>query len=101
MHFPKTPNAARIVCFLLWMHCTAGAWLGQFETSAVLGFVVDSRGGVIQQAKVSLENIDTGATQSTITGVNGTYQILEVRVGTIYRPNVTGPVMAPAGQQPI
>ncbi len=81
MHFPKTPDAVRIVCFLFWMHCTAGASFGQFETSAVLGTVVDPRGGVIQQAKISLENVDTGTTQSTLTDANGNYQILEVRVG--------------------
>src|ERR1035438_6967918 len=84
MHFPKTLEPTRNVGFAVWMLSIASIALpcfGQFETSAVLGTVADPRGGVIQQAKVFLENIDTGTSQSTLTDANGNYQILEVRVG--------------------
>ena len=56
------------------------AGLGQFETATVLGTVVDSNGGAMAQARVSLENVDTGTRQSSETNADGNYQFLEVRV---------------------
>ena len=41
----------------------------------------DPRAGIIPNARVSLANIDTGTTQSTLTDPAGNYQFLEVRVG--------------------
>ena len=54
---------------------------GQFETAAVLGTVSDANGGVIQRARVSLQNADTGTAQEVFTNAEGRYQFLEVRVG--------------------
>ena len=54
---------------------------GQFETASVLGTVLDAHGGAVAQARVSLENMDNGTTQSTVADGSGNYQFLEVRVG--------------------
>jgi len=54
---------------------------GQFESVAVLGTIVDSSGGVISGARVSLNSIDTGTTQTAETDSAGNYQFLQVRVG--------------------
>jgi hypothetical protein len=59
----------------------ATAAFGQFETAMVMGTVVDPKGGPIPQARISLQNLDTGGTQSTTTSAEGSYQFLEVRVG--------------------
>src|SRR5215831_6719405 len=81
MRFPPARIQSPAIA-VLWTLGAAGACFGQFETSAVLGSVLDPRGAVIQQAKVTLENIDTGTAQSSATDSNGNYQFLEVRVGT-------------------
>jgi hypothetical protein len=59
----------------------AAACFGQFETASVLGTVLDPHAAAIPQAKVSLENIDTGTAQTTVADAGGNYQFLEVRVG--------------------
>src|SRR5581483_6501494 len=53
----------------------------QFETAAVLGTVFDSQGVIVQDAHISLQNLDTGTSQEAVSGADGAYQFLEVRVG--------------------
>src|ERR1039458_4297522 len=60
---------------------SASAAFAQFETASVLGTVLDPHAAAIPQAKVSLENIDTGTAQTTVADAGGNYQFLEVRVG--------------------
>jgi hypothetical protein len=54
----------------------------QFDTATVLGTVKDSSGAVIPGATVTLKNVDTGITATAVTGADGSYQFLNVRVGT-------------------
>ncbi len=54
---------------------------GQFETAAVLGTVLDPHGAAVANAHVSVENLDTGVSQVTLTDERGAYQFLEVQVG--------------------
>jgi hypothetical protein len=54
----------------------------QFDTSTVLGTVRDSSGGVIPGATVTLTNTATGITANVVSGADGGYQFLNVRVGT-------------------
>jgi len=63
------------------MLLTASVAFGQFETAAVLGTVFDPRGAVVQQAKLTLVNKETGVLQQTTTDNQGNYQFLEVPVG--------------------
>ena len=65
---------------VLCLSLAAGCF-GQFETASVLGTVLDPHSAVIPNAKVSLENIDTGTSQTAVADANGNYQFLEVRVG--------------------
>ena len=55
---------------LLWMLGLAAGCFGQFETAAVLGGVYDQRAGAIQQARVALENTETGTSQTAVTDAN-------------------------------
>ena len=59
----------------------AGSSYGQFETAAVLGTVLDPHSAVVALARVSLQNLDTGVSQTTVTDASGTYQFLQARVG--------------------
>src|SRR5215475_2865238 len=80
----RLTRVSRLTTAVLW---AAGALVvaplsfGQFETAAVLGTVSDSRGSALPQARVILEAIQTGTTQTTTTDASGDYQFLEVRVG--------------------
>ena len=65
---------------VLCLSLAAGCF-GQFETASVLGTVLDPHSAVIPNAKVSLDNIDTGTSQTAVADASGNYQFLEVRVG--------------------
>src|SRR6476660_3439391 len=54
----------------------------QFDTATVLGTVKDSSGAVIPGATVTLKNVNTGITATAVTCADGSYQFLNVRVGT-------------------
>jgi hypothetical protein len=69
------------VCAALLCLAAAGVSFGQFETATVLGTATNERAGAIPQARVSLANLDTGTSQSTVSDDIGNYQFLEVRVG--------------------
>jgi Carboxypeptidase regulatory-like domain/TonB-dependent Receptor Plug Domain/TonB dependent receptor len=63
----------------------------QFDTATVLGTVKDSSGAVIPGATVTLKNVDTGITATAVTGADGSYQFLNVRIGTyIVRAELQG-----------
>lgn len=72
---------ARIFLALLFPLSVASKCFGQFESAAVLGSVVDPKGAVVQNAQVTMLNINTGVAQSGVTNAAGDYQFLEVRVG--------------------
>jgi hypothetical protein len=54
----------------------------QFDTATVLGTVRDASGSHVPGVTVTLSNVNTGITVTTVTGNDGSYQILNVRVGT-------------------
>jgi hypothetical protein len=54
----------------------------QFDTATVLGAVIDTSGARVPGATVTLKNIDTGITATTISDAEGNYQFLNVRIGT-------------------
>ena len=60
----------------------------QVDTGSITGTVSDASGAVISGAKVTLSNVDTGASLSTATGADGVYKFSPVRVGT-YKLEVT------------
>ena len=54
----------------------------QFDTAAVLGSVKDSSGSVVPGATVTLRNVSTGITATSVTDSNGDYQFVNVRIGS-------------------
>jgi hypothetical protein len=61
---------------------TASPAAAQFDTATVLGIVTDPSGAGVPGATVTLTNIDTGVQSVAVTGATGSYQFLNVRVGT-------------------
>lgn len=57
---------------------------GQFDTATVLGTVRDETGGVIPGVTITLTNVQTGISQTTVSDDNGNYQFVNVRAG-LYR----------------
>ncbi|HLK65757.1 MAG TPA: TonB-dependent receptor [Bryobacteraceae bacterium] len=76
-----TQRITRTVFSLSLLVLTAGGCFAQFETSAVLGTVLDAHNAAVPHAHVLLENQETGVSQTTESDERGTYQFLEVRVG--------------------
>lgn len=60
----------------------AGPAYAQFDSSTVLGAVRDSSGAVVPGATVTLTNNATGIAASAVTDTEGSYQFLNVRIGT-------------------
>jgi hypothetical protein len=54
----------------------------QFDTATVLGTVRDSSEGIVPGAMVTLRNVSTGITATTVTDEQGHYQFFNVRIGT-------------------
>ncbi len=54
----------------------------QFDAATVLGTVADATGGVVPGATVTLRNVETGITATTVSDGSGNFQFLNVRIGT-------------------
>ena len=64
---------------LFFLFCISTAWA---QVSAVLsGTVTDQSGAVISGANVTVKNVDTGASRSTVTDADGYYQFSALPVG--------------------
>jgi hypothetical protein len=72
---------ALLTAILAALLLPAGA-SAQFDSSTVLGAVRDSSGGVVPGATVTLKNTATDITATTVTDAEGSYQFLNVRIGT-------------------
>jgi hypothetical protein len=85
----KLHLAVRLSALYLGFLC--GASLnGQSTFGTVLGTVKEVSGSVVANAKVSLINQGTSAERSTLSDQNGTFQFVNVEVGT-YRVTVEAP----------
>src|SRR5687767_8647549 len=82
----RQPQLARVcrvfVAATLALLALSGAAYAQFDTAAVLGSVKDSSGSVVPGATVTLRNVGTGITATTVSDSSGDYQFLNVRIGT-------------------
>ncbi len=56
--------------------------VAQETVGRVIGVVTDPSGSVIPRAKVTVTNVDTGANSETTTGSDGSYQVLQLQVGS-------------------
>ena len=69
-----------ILAWVLVLLCATAAH-AQFETGSITGTVQDRSGGVLPGVTVTLRNVDTGVTQSTVTNDSGAYEFFTLRVG--------------------
>jgi hypothetical protein len=61
---------------------SVGTAVGQSDRGALSGTVVDSAGGVIQNATVVATGVDTGVVYRVSTGSTGGYRISDMQIGT-------------------
>ena len=70
------------ICAVLLFCCAlAPLSFGQASDGNITGVVTDASGAIIANAKVVLNNIETGVSKSVITDVTGTYRFPNVPVG--------------------
>lgn len=69
-----------ILAWVMVLLCTTLAH-AQFETGSITGTVQDKSGGVLPGVTVTVRNVDTGVTQTTVTNDAGTYEFFTLRVG--------------------
>ncbi|MGB9404704.1 MAG: TonB-dependent receptor [Candidatus Acidiferrales bacterium] len=77
-------------CSRAFAACVAALLIGLFAIPSgaqtfrgtVLGTVTDSTGAAIQDATVSIKNLDTGLIRTTQTTADGTYSVPELPIGT-------------------
>jgi len=75
--FDRFPPGLAIVLALL-----AQTGFGQSTSGTILGTVQDPGGAVVTEAAVTLRNVGTGSSRSTVTNDTGTYQFVNLDVGT-------------------
>ncbi len=81
---PIFPHVSRVWRALLFAAalCTPATASAQFDAATVLGAVKDATGALVPGATVTLQNVATGITATTVTDGTGSYQFLNVRIGT-------------------
>lgn len=81
------PIKRAIVNYILGVICSASMLWGQFTTASLGGIVTDASGSTVPDAKVTVENIETGLSKSLPTSADGAYLFPSLPVGT-YRLTV-------------
>jgi hypothetical protein len=71
-----------LAAIVLGVVALAGTASAQFDAATVLGAVRDASGAVVPGATVTLKNVGTGISATTVSDQDGSYQFLNVRVGT-------------------
>jgi hypothetical protein len=71
----------RFIAVFLFVLVTAGTALAQSDRGAIAGTVLDSSGGAVANAAVTVTSTETGANYSATTGPTGGFRIQDVRVG--------------------
>ena len=69
-----------IFTWVFLLLCATPSW-AQFETGSITGTVTDGSGGALPGATVTLRNLATNVTQSTVTNDTGAYEFFTLRVG--------------------
>ena len=79
----RIPSLFRaVLCLILTAALLPAAAFAQFDAATVLGTVRDASGAVVPGATVTLKNAATGITATSVTDQQGSYQFLNVRIGT-------------------
>jgi len=80
MHFLTFPQ--RVIAVALFVLVAAGAALAQSDRGTIAGTVLDSSGGAVDKATITVTSTETGANYGATTGPTGGFRIPDVRVGT-------------------
>ena len=80
-------TAFALFCVGIWITAPAAAQ-NAITTGSLTGAVKDAQGGVLPGSSVAAVHEPTGTTYETITGGDGTFQLLSVRVGGPYTVNI-------------
>ena len=86
------------LCVLVMLCAWSGRASAQFDSAVVLGTVRDGSGAVVPGAGITLRNVETGLTSSAVTDSNGSYQFLNVRIGTVRSDRRTGRLLDRRGE---
>jgi len=84
MYTHRTPSkTARTLAYLTILLLTLGSQMaGQSSRARIVGTVKDPKGGVVQGANVTVTNVSTGVESRAVTGNDGSYQALELPIGS-------------------
>ena len=76
--------SARFLCLaaLLFALVPAGRLFAQSSLGSITGNVVDTSGGAVPGAAVSIRNVDTGASRTAMSGVSGGFTFPQLSPGT-------------------
>lgn len=64
-----------------WVFCIAGSALAQYTTSTLGVTVLDPSGAPVSDAKITIQNLDTGLQKTSISGANGSFTFAALPVG--------------------
>ena len=78
-----------LACFIGLALVTALLW-GQAETGQITGTVLDESGAAIPNASITVVNVATGATRTTVTGASGAFTVTNLIPAT-YEVTVSAP----------
>src|SRR5580658_3916326 len=79
----------RTACLVLTLLIAVLTVWGQAETGQITGSVSDPTGAVVAGASVTVRNVDTGATRTSISNADGVYAVTNLIPGE-YEVNVVG-----------
>ena len=85
-------------CFLAGSLLSAMLAFGQADQGTITGVVLDTSGGVVANAKVTLTNRDTDLVLQTATDSSGVYVFTPVKIGN-YKVSATAPGFATTTQE--
>ena len=74
-------SLSRVIVLLLVLCAGRGLMMAQFDQGAVLGTIKDVKGGAVNNATVTLTNVDTGVAQKATSADSGDYLFPTVRIG--------------------
>src|SRR6202140_2329801 len=85
--FSKIRTTKTGACFLTFVVLVVSLWLpvtalAQVAGATLSGTVTDQSGGVVPQAAISINNIDTGITRASVTSAAGFYSVPNLLPGT-------------------
>ena len=77
----RTPITRWLALLLLVVLASTSLAAAQATTGSIEGIVTDNQGLVVPGATVTVRNIDTNVSRSTVTGGDGGYRFLNMPVG--------------------